>query len=113
MCPERDVTYVSGRSNQPRSLARSDVVKIATSRGTFAADLCTAAPSVGSRVMLVTCNGCFEIDDYSRSFLDETGAPPESRALASRLDKPTLGYLGAGDRILLQDSRRTPSSRSI
>ncbi|MCL4711867.1 MAG: hypothetical protein KJZ73_11530 [Pseudorhodoplanes sp.] len=46
----------------------------------------------------------FEIDDYSRSFLHETGASSESRALAARLDEPKFGYLGAGDRILLQDA---------
>jgi hypothetical protein len=46
----------------------------------------------------------FEIDNYSRVFLDETGPSPESRALAARLDEPKFGYLGAGDRILLHDA---------
>ncbi|MEA2875552.1 MAG: hypothetical protein QOF14_748 [Hyphomicrobiales bacterium] len=46
----------------------------------------------------------FEIDNYSRTFLDETGPSPESVALAARLDEPKFGYLGAGDRVLLQDA---------
>lgn len=45
----------------------------------------------------------FEIDDYSRNFL-ETGPSLESRALAARLDEGKFGYLGAGDRNLLQDA---------
>jgi hypothetical protein len=42
----------------------------------------------------------FEIDNYSRAFLEQTDPSPESRSLAARLDEPKFGYLGAGDRIL-------------
>lgn len=45
-----------------------------------------------------------EIDHYARVFLEETGPSPESEALAARLDEVMFGYLGAGDRILLQDA---------
>jgi hypothetical protein len=46
----------------------------------------------------------FEIDNYARAFLDEVGASPQSRALAARVAEPKFGYLGVGDRILLQDA---------
>ena len=46
----------------------------------------------------------FEIDNYWRAFLGETGPSRESRALAARLDEPKFGYLGAGDRVLLQEA---------
>jgi hypothetical protein len=46
----------------------------------------------------------FEIDNYARAFLGETGPSPESEALAVRLDETKFGYLGVGDRILLQDA---------
>jgi hypothetical protein len=46
----------------------------------------------------------FEIDNYGRAFLDETGPSAESQALAAKLGEPKFGYLGAGDRILLRDA---------
>lgn len=45
-----------------------------------------------------------EVAHYARGFLDETGPSPESSAIATRLDELKFGYLGAGDRILLQDA---------
>jgi hypothetical protein len=44
-----------------------------------------------------------EVAHYARGFL-ETGPSPESSAIAARLDELTFGYLGAGDRVLLQDA---------
>ena len=46
----------------------------------------------------------YEVAHYARAFLDETGPTPDSEALAARLDEPRFGYLGQGDRILLQDA---------
>ena len=46
----------------------------------------------------------FELDNYARAFLAETGPSPQSEAIAARLDEPKFGYLGAGDRSLLQDA---------
>ena len=42
----------------------------------------------------------FELDNYARTFLAETGPSPQSEAIAARLDEPKFGYLGAGDRSL-------------
>lgn len=49
------------------------------------------------------CNSCSRSTN-TRAFLGETGPSPESEALAVRLDETKFGYLGVGDRILLQDA---------
>lgn len=46
----------------------------------------------------------FEIANYARPFLEETGPTPRSRALADLLSEPRFGYLGQGDRKLLADA---------
>jgi hypothetical protein len=46
----------------------------------------------------------YEVAHYARAFLDETGPTPDSEAIAARLDEHRFGYLGQGDRILLQDA---------
>jgi hypothetical protein len=46
----------------------------------------------------------YEIAQYARPDIQATGPTPESEALSNRVNEPRFGYLGEGDRVLLQDA---------